>query len=132
MQAAISKTNIKSFKKMFKSNPSLRISRNALTRSNILDVAMDWDAFRSIDHTYSHTIPNEMKRVTNQKASGRCWGFAALNLMRIELAKKYDLVNFEFSQSYFMFYDKLEKSNYFLENILSTLDKSLEHVSNKK
>jgi bleomycin hydrolase len=63
-----------------------------------------------------------MKKTTNQKASGRCWGFAALNLMRINLAKKYNLQNFEFSQSYFMFYDKLEKSNYFLENIIITCD----------
>ena len=126
MQAAISKTNIKSFKKMFKSNPSLRISRNALTRSNILDVAMDWDTFRGIDHTFSHTIPNEMTKVTNQKASGRCWGFAGLNLMRIAVCKKYNLKNFEFSQNYFMFCDKLEKANYFLENIIITLIKLYE------
>ena len=72
MQSAISKTNIKSFQKMFKSNSSLRISRNALTRSSVLDVAMNWDTFSQIDHTYSHKITNEMKKVTNQKASGRC------------------------------------------------------------
>ena len=126
MQAAISKANIKSFKKTFKSNPSLRISRNALTRSKILDVAMDWDTFSKIDHTYSHTIPNESKKVTNQKASGRCWGFAGLNLMRLAVCKKYNLENFEFSQNYFMFCDKLEKSNYFLENIISTLDESFD------
>ena len=122
MKAAISKTNIKSFQKIFNSNPSHKISRNALTRSNMMDVAMNWDAFRQIDHTYSHKIANEMKKVTNQKASGRCWGFAGLNLMRLTICKKYNLDNFEFSQNYFMFCDKLEKANYFLENIISTLD----------
>ena len=122
MQSSISKTNIKSFQKIFNSNPSLRISRNALTRSAMLDVAMDWDAFSSIDHTYSHTISNEMKTVTNQKSSGRCWGFAGLNLMRLAVSEKYNLKNFEFSQNYFMFCDKLEKANYFLENIIATLD----------
>ena len=60
--------------------------------------------------------------VTNQKSSGRCWGFAGLNLMRLNLAEKYDLTDFEFSQNYFMFWDKLEKANYFLENILKTLN----------
>jgi len=123
MQAAISKTNIKSFQKTFNNCPSLRISRNALTRSSMLDVAMNWDAFSQVDHTYSHKITNEMKKVTNQKSSGRCWGFAGLNLMRLEVCKKYNLDNFEFSQNYFMFCDKLEKANYFLENIISTLDK---------
>ena len=84
---------------------------NALTRSKLEDVSMDWESYRKINHTFSDVIADEMKKVTNQKASGRCWGFAALNLMRINLAKKYNLKNFEFSQCYFMFYDKLEKSN---------------------
>ena len=92
MKAEISKTNIKSFKKKYNENSILSLSRNALTRSNIMDVAMDWDTFRKIDHTYSHVIKNEMKKVTNQKSSGRCWGFAGLNLMRITLSEKYKLV----------------------------------------
>ncbi len=126
MLAAISKTNIKVFQKAYKSSPTNKLSRNALTRTSMLDVAMDWDAFRKVDHTYSHTIPNEIKKVTNQKASGRCWGFAGLNLMRLAVCDKYNLKEFEFSQNYFMFCDKLEKSNYFLENILATLDESFD------
>ena len=124
MKAEISQNNIKSFHQKYKKNSIFSLSRNALTRSNIMDVAMDWDAFRQIDHTYSHVIKNEMKKVSNQKSSGRCWGFAGLNLMRIALSEKYKLDNFEFSQNYFMFFDKLEKSNYFLENIILTLDES--------
>jgi len=122
MKTAISKSNLLDFQKNFDNNQANKLARNAVTRSSLIDVAMNWDAFRQINHTFSHKIPNEMKKVTNQKSSGRCWGFAGLNLMRIEVCKKYNLDNFEFSQNYFMFYDKLEKSNYFLENILSTLD----------
>ena len=122
MSKNISSKNIQSFRKDFESCNHCEISMNAVTRSKLEDVAMDWESYRNIDHTFSNVLKDEMKVVTNQKASGRCWGFAALNLMRIELAKKYDLTNFELSQSYFMFYDKLEKSNYFLENILSTLN----------
>ena len=124
MKDFISKTNISKFNKDFKSNPTNKISRNALTRSQINNIAMDWDAFRMVDHTYSDVISTEMKKVTNQKASGRCWGFAGLNLMRISIAEKYNLADFEFSQNYFMFFDKLEKSNYFLENIIQTLEES--------
>ena len=126
MKDSISKKNISTFDKHFKSCPTHKISRNALTRSQINDIAMDWDAFRLLDHTYSNVIKNEMDTVTNQKSSGRCWGFAGLNLMRISLAKKYNLKNFEFSQNHFMFFDKLEKSNYFLENIMKTLNESYE------
>ena len=124
MSKKISLNNINKFKKDFDSSSQCQISMNALTRSKLEDVSMDWESYRKIDHTFSDVIDSEMKVVTNQKASGRCWGFAALNLMRVELAKKYKLDNFEFSQSYFMFFDKLEKSNYFLENILKTLDES--------
>ena len=122
MSEKITTNKINEYSKKFSSSKSNESSMNALTRSKLEDVAMDWETFRKIDHTYSDVISTEMKQVTNQKSSGRCWGFAALNLMRIELAKKYNLSNFEFSQSYFMFYDKLEKANYFLESILSTLD----------
>ena len=126
MSKQISIDNLNKFRKDFESCDHCEISMNALTRSKLEDVSMDWEKFRSINHTFSNVIQDEMKKTTNQKASGRCWGFAALNLMRIELAKKYDLIDFEFSQSYFMFYDKLEKSNYFLENILITLDDSFD------
>ena len=122
MSKIITENQTKKFRKDFDSCGHCKTSMNALTRSKLEDVTMDWDRYRVIDHNYSHVIKSEMKKVTNQKASGRCWGFAALNLMRIELSQKYNLSNFEFSQSYFMFYDKLEKSNYFLENILRTLD----------
>ena len=122
MDKKLSLDKIKEYRKIFNSSNSYESTMNALTRSKLEDVAMDWETFRQIDHTYSNVIDSEMKEVTNQKSSGRCWGFAALNLMRIELAKKYNLNNFEFSQSYFMFFDKLEKANYFLESILSTLD----------
>ena len=122
MSKNISLNQVKKYQKEFESCSHCRISMNALTRSKLDDVTMDWDSFRTIDHNYSNVVKHEMPKVTNQKGSGRCWGFAALNLMRIEFAKKYDLQGFEFSQSYFMFFDKLEKSNYFLENILVTLD----------
>ena len=72
-------------------------------------------------------ITDEMK-ATNQKSSGRCWGFAGLNLFRIYLARKHNLKDFQFSQNYFMFFDKLEKSNYFLESIIKT---SSEHWNSR-
>ena len=62
---------------------------------------------------------------TNQKRSGRCWMFASLNTMRYRTIKKYKLKDFELSQAYPLFFDKLEKSNWFLENVLDTLDEPL-------
>lgn len=58
----------------------------------------------------------------NQERSGRCWMFASLNTMRYRIIKKYNLKTFELSQAYPLFWDKLEKSNWFFENVLDTLD----------
>lgn len=101
-------------------NPNLRLARNAVTHSQIDNIAMNWEVFGRINHTFSNMVSGEMK-VTNQEKSGRCWIFAGLNLLRIYMGRKYNLKQFEFSQNYFMFWDKLEKSNYFLENCLATL-----------
>ena len=61
----------------------------------------------------------EVKPVTNQKSSGRCWLFACLNAMRVAFMKENSLEEFEFSQSYLFFWDKIERSNYFLNTIAS-------------
>ncbi len=62
----------------------------------------------------------------NQERSGRCWMFASLNTMRFRIIRKYGLKTFELSQTYPLFFDKLEKSNWFLENVLDTLDEPLD------
>ena len=123
MREEITLSNIRKFNKNFNSSSSNQLARNALIQNDINKIAVHWENFSKINHIFSNTISKQLP-VTNQKSSGRCWGFAGLNLLRLEIVKNYNLSNFEFSQNYFMFFDKLEKSNYFLENILKTLDES--------
>jgi len=53
--------------------------------------------------------------VTNQGSSGRCWLFAGLNMIRNNFIESNNLqTNFEFSQNYLFFWDKLERVNYFI------------------
>ena len=56
--------------------------------------------------------------MTNQKSSGRCWLFAALNLFREIANKRLNMEQFELSQNYIAYWDKLEKANYFLDSIM--------------
>lgn len=65
-------------------------------------------------------------KVTNQEHSGRCWLFAGLNLLRVGAMKKMGLKEFEFSQNYAMFWDKIERANYFLEAIIETADRDID------
>ena len=122
MSKNIDLKTIENFKKEVHQDPRLKVIRNAGFRNELTELTMDWDAFRKIDHSFSNIVEGEMP-ATNQKSSGRCWGFAGLNLFRIHLGRKYNLKDFQFSQSYFMFWDKLEKSNYFLDSILKTSKK---------
>lgn len=71
-------------------------------------------------------IPFEGGPITNQRSSGRCWLFASTNTFRVALMKRYNLEAFELSQSYLFFWDKLEKSNYFLEQIIDTAAEDLD------
>lgn len=71
-------------------------------------------------------IPFEGAPVTNQHSSGRCWLFASTNVFRVALMQKYNLESFELSQAYLFFWDKLEKANYFLENVIDLADEDLE------
>lgn len=64
--------------------------------------------------------------ITNQRASGRCWLFAATNVFRVAIMKRYNLKEIELSQAYLFFWDKLEKCNYFLEQILDTTAEPLD------
>ena len=65
-------------------------------------------------------------KVTNQERSGRCWLFAGLNLLRVGAMHKMGLKEFEFSQNYAMFWDKIERANYFLEAVIETADRELD------
>ena len=123
MTKNISLTEIKKYKNKFLKNNKNTALRNALIKNDLNTVALNWENFSQINHHFSDLIKKELP-VTNQKASGRCWGFAGLNLMRLNVVDKLNLSNFEFSQNYFMFWDKFEKANYFLENIIKTIDHS--------
>jgi aminopeptidase C len=56
---------------------------------------------------------DEVKPVTNQKSSGRCWLFACLNAMRIPFIKDNNLEDFEFSQGFVFFWDKVKFLSHF-------------------
>ena len=52
--------------------------------------------------------------------------FAGLNLFRVGATQKMGLKEFEFSQNYLMFWDKLERANYFFEAIIETADRAVD------
>ncbi|KAF8476044.1 hypothetical protein BDZ91DRAFT_779069 [Kalaharituber pfeilii] len=100
------------------SSPRNRLALSALTSHSINDIALSPAAPRTYAPIFSHVLSLEGTPVTHQRATGRCWLFAATNVLRLPLMKKLKLSSFEFSQSYLFFWDKYEKANFFLEKIV--------------
>ncbi|OAA46964.1 Peptidase C1B, bleomycin hydrolase [Metarhizium rileyi] len=107
-------------------DPRNRLALAALSSANPQTVLTSQASKIANQHVFNTKIPFEGGPVTNQRSSGRCWLFASTNVFRVALMKKYGLESFELSQNYLFYYDKLEKSNWFLEQIIATADEDLD------
>lgn len=117
----LSSDDILRFQSTFEADPSFRQAMNAVCTAPVNQVALNRRRSSLVDHSFSVHLPENP--ATAQKQSGRCWMFAALNTFRTKAQRSMNLAEgFELSQNYTLFWDKLEKANYFLENILKTLD----------
>lgn len=107
----------------FAKNKGNSMVANAIANVGINEASFNNNVLREDRFIFS----NETKRgnTTNQKQSGRCWLFAALNSARVSIMETLHLDDFELSENYLCFYEKLEKSNTYLENIIATLDKDV-------
>jgi bleomycin hydrolase len=111
-------------RKNFLAEPANRLMQNALTQMSLDDVALDRQIVVTTDASVSHRLDDWA--VTDQKKSGRCWLFAGLNLLRVDAARAMNVKEFEFSQNHLMFWDKLERANFFLEAIAETAERDLD------
>ncbi len=106
------------------SSPHTRALINALTANDARKLAVN-KAVKDRLFDWNFSFKLKTRGVTNQQRSGRCWLFAGLNILRYRVAERLGLEKFELSQAYGFFYDKLEKANLFLEQIIETRNKPL-------
>lgn len=112
--------DIKKFKKDYKKIKKHKLIENAVRKNGIYTISYNSDAIKDLTNEFSIEV-KDIGGITNQKQSGRCWMFAGLNTLRRILIKNLGIRDIELSESYLMFYDKLEKSNCELEYVLETL-----------
>ena len=121
MSKAISQEQLQNFQADLDKHEGHEVNERAVTKNGILSVSADYRSEVAMDRVFSIDI--DTGKVADQKRSGRCWMFAALNTMRHSMREKLHMKDdFELSQNYTFFWDKLEKSNYFLENVLQTAE----------
>jgi len=121
---ALNQDLISEYEKTFKNIDGSDIIINAVANNSVKNLTLNHD--RLVHHDKYFNLKLKSTGVTNQKSSGRCWLFASLNIFNQQIAKKLKHKNFELSQPYLTFWDKMEKSNMFLEDIIKHIDKPLD------
>lgn len=118
MTAELTFDQIRAFERGFSADPAKRVAQNAVSRTDLDEIALNRDRVVHLPTTVSNRLDDW--KVTNQKKSGRCWLFSSLNLLRPGAQERLGKRDFEFSQNYAMYWDKLERSNFFLEDVIAT------------
>ncbi|KAG2043600.1 peptidase C1B, bleomycin hydrolase [Suillus americanus] len=119
---SISLSNVDAWESAAAADPKIQLARTILAHNNIKSSLTSRPAGVAIPHVFNHEVEFKTGPVTNQKSSGRCWIFATTNVIRHEVMKKLKLKEFQLSQSYLFFWDKLNKSNYYLELSIENAD----------
>lgn len=124
-QEQISKDELHQLSESFDtSDPDNKALMNAISNNKIKDLALNRNLAGKAEHHFKYKV--DVKGITDQKSSGRCWMFTGLNSLRPVVIKEKDLSGFEFSENYLFFYDQIEKANLFLEAVIETAEKSLD------
>jgi len=96
------------------------VIHNAVAANKINNLVLNRE--KLIGHDNFFNIKLETTGITNQKSSGRCWMYAGVNVLSPLVKEKLNISDFEFSHAYLAFFDRLEKANIFLEQIIDYRD----------
>ena len=122
---SLSDKDISDLRSSFKKDAPTTAIQNILTNTrDIRSSALNHELQGETDHYFKYRV--KVSGITDQKGSGRCWMFTSMNVLRPSIMEKYNLPEFDFSHNYLYFWDILEKSNLFLENIIATSKKPME------
>ncbi|MQS76687.1 C1 family peptidase [Lactobacillus halodurans] len=124
MTKEINKKILADFQQNLNQDATNNVLQNSVAQVGLYGASEDPEVKTKLNPIFNIEI--NTGKVSNQKRSGRCWLFAALNSLRTEFALKNNLKDFELSQNYLSFWDRLEKSNLFLQNVLATADLPIE------
>ena len=123
-QKTISNNELQEIKKSYNANDSYtKAITNAVSNNDIKELALNRKNVTIADGDFKYMV--DVKGITNQKSSGRCWMFTGLNVLRPKVQDDLKINQFYYSHNYLYFWDILEKSNLFLEQIIATADKDI-------
>ncbi|NGX43807.1 MAG: Aminopeptidase E [Chlamydiae bacterium] len=122
----ITEEMLEQYQKTFDRIPqSIEVVRVGISEASKRDAVVPY-------HIFSQKIKPQVT-AADQKKSLFCWIFAILNVHRIDFIKRFNLPNdFQFSQTYVAFYDKLEKAHMFLLRMKELRQEPISHKEIQK
>lgn len=115
----ITETDLKDIQSSFVMDASTKALQNIITNdANLRKLSLNRDIQGETDHYFKYKV--DVKGITDQQQSGRCWMFTSMNVLRPSVMKQFNIKEFDFSHNYNYFWDMFEKSNLFLENAIAT------------
>ena len=117
----ITESDLKDIQSSFVMDASTKALQNIITNdANLRKLSLNRDIQGETDHYFKYKV--DVKGITDQQQSGRCWMFTSMNVLRPSVMKQFNIKDFDFSHNYNYFWDMFEKSNLFLENAIATAD----------
>lgn len=106
------------FREKIKADPDVSLMQSLIEETGIRNAV-----FRRRflpDDFYDFNLKLPETPVTDQGNSGRCWIYAAMNVINPMIAARNRLRDIRLSEDYIAFYDLFEKADYFLSFVIET------------
>ena len=116
---------IKKYKENVLKDSNFEILSNSVQRNGVSEIMFNTQNSFKIQDVFNNEV-EDMASITNQKQSGRCWMFAGFNVIRNIVKKNLKIKDIELSESYLMFYDKLEKCNTTLDFVIKNVNEKVD------
>lgn len=123
---SIGVSELTSIRGAYSADPANAALQNVLSHTpDLQGLALNRNAEGRMDGYFKYSV-TPLKSAPDQYTSGRCWLFTSLNGIRHYAVRKYNVKDFRFSHNYDSFWDLFEKSNLFLEGIISTAGEDID------
>lgn len=121
----IGQDELKRIRGSFTRDSSTAALQNIISHNlDIAGLAADRSNAEGVDDYFKYQV-TPLKKVMDQKTSGRCWLFASLNYIRPLAIEKYNVEDFCYSPNFCSFWDLFEKCNHALEIAIDMRDEDI-------